>query len=188
MIKPFNCVFSHVWCNQYSLAVNSLPCKTQKPLVTSGRRRLNRRRKHTWRACLSVTRTFMPTKPLQYIYTVTITHLVCDSHLSQLPQQEFQLPWNKQCMLEVDTCRMTACRRGLLPHWHIACHCWMQLSAWEPSRWTSQTVYKLHFCFNDSCFTSNQFNDDVQKAIFNRNCLASQKDECSISTEANCWH
>ena len=80
------------------------------------------------------------------VYSVTITLLVCDSHLSQLPQQEFQLcPWNKQCMLEVDTCRMTACRRGLLPHWHIACHCWMQLSAWEPSRWTSQNSYKLLF-------------------------------------------
>lgn len=119
---------------------------------------MNRRRKRTWPACLSVMRTFMPTKPL---YTVTIvqnqmflqerwflrqdTHLVCDSHLSQLPPTRVVALPMEQCMLEVDTCRMTACRRGLLPHWHIACHCWMQLSAWEPSCWTSQTVYKLRF-------------------------------------------
>lgn len=162
MIKPFNCLFSHVWCNQYSCEFPAM--QNAKATYHFWKEEIEQE-KEAYLASLPERNEDIHAYKTPTVYTVTITHLVCDSHLSQLPQQEFQLPWNKQCMLEVDTCRMTACRRGLLPHWHIACHCWMQLSAWEPSRWTWQTVYKLHFCFNDSCFTSNQFNDDVEKAI-----------------------
>lgn len=188
MIKPFNCLFSHVWCNQYSLAVNSLPCKTQKPLITSGRRRLNRRRKRTWRACLSVTRTFMPTKSLQY--TVLRLHSLYATHICpNCPNKSFSFAHgtNSACWKLIPAGWQLAdeacCRIGILPA-TVGCS-WALGSLAVGHRKQLQIAF---FGCNDSCFTSNQFNDDVQKAIFNRNCLASQKDECSTSTEVNCWH
>ena len=154
--------------------MNSVPCKTEKPLITFGRRRSNSRRKSTWPACLSVTRTSMPTKRL---HTVRINqeqngspgkmvsqegHKPCMrlTFVPTAPTRVLALPIEQSLQsLKVDTCRMTACRRGLLPHWHIVCHCWTQLSAWEPGRWTlrckvfsSNSLHFWHFCCNDSLF------------------------------------